>query len=80
MNPDEKKLPIARSRAADLDMAFYGLLFRQKGKGTSGSIPRFVAGDLTDPLELALLDNLFELVAVAGVERLRIGCDDAQRL
>src|ERR1700746_3003595 len=51
---------------SDIDMAFFGLLFRPSG-GKSGAqteiaIPNYKPGDIEDPLEVHLLDNIFDAV------------------
>jgi hypothetical protein len=52
----------------NVDMAFYGGLFRAAGKATAGiDIPDYKAGDIDDPLEEALLGDLYEEVAPAAV-------------
>ena len=51
---------------SDIDMAFYGLLFRPSGgKGgaeTEIAIPNYKPGDIEDPLEVQLLENMFDAV------------------
>jgi hypothetical protein len=51
---------------SDIDMAFYGLLFRPSGgKGgteTEIAIPNYKPGDVEDPLEVQLLEDLFDAV------------------
>ena len=51
---------------SDIDMAFYGLLFRPSG-GKGGeeaeiAIPNYKLGDIEDPLEVQLLENMFDAV------------------
>jgi hypothetical protein len=46
---------------SDVDMAFYGAMFRPPGQKKAGfQIPPFKPGDLTDPFEEALLENIFD--------------------
>jgi hypothetical protein len=45
----------------DVDMAFYGEMFRPAGETKAGfQIPPFKPGDLSDPFEQALLVNIFD--------------------
>jgi pimeloyl-ACP methyl ester carboxylesterase len=57
---------------SDVDMAFYGLLFRPSdakgGADVAVGLPNYTAGDLRDPLELALLSDMFDEVAEVAVE------------
>src|SRR6266852_6201998 len=57
---------------SDVDMAFYGLLFRPSGgKGASEgdiAIPNYKPGDVEDPLEIQLLTDMFDGVADTTVE------------
>jgi hypothetical protein len=46
---------------ADVDMAFYGEMFRPSGEMKAGfQIPPFRPGDLSDPFERELLANIFD--------------------
>ena len=57
---------------SDIDMAFYGLLFRPSGgKGgaeTEIAIPNYKPGDIEDPLEIELLENMFDAVDETAAE------------
>jgi len=56
--------------ASDVDMAFYGILFRalgsKSGDGSVIAIPSYRPGDLEDELEVQLLEALFD--AAGGTE------------
>lgn len=50
---------------SEIEMAFYGVLFRPSGgaaasKGGAGTIPDYAPGDLTAPVERELLESLYE--------------------
>jgi hypothetical protein len=54
-----------RLDSTEIDMAFYGILFRPLGagvgaKGNSGTIPDYAPGDLADPFEIDLLRSLYD--------------------
>lgn len=55
--------------STEIDMAFYGILFRKEGKGAPGSLPQYAPGDLADPLELELLNDLFDSAALTAPEK-----------
>src|SRR5262245_1732754 len=44
---------------ADVDMAFYGILFRVPGSKDNAAIPNYKPGDLEDPLEIALVEEMY---------------------
>jgi hypothetical protein len=45
---------------ADVDMAFYGLLFRPPGSKDAAEIPNYRPGDMEDPLEIALVNEIYD--------------------
>jgi hypothetical protein len=49
---------------ADVDMAFYGLLFRPPGSSkATGEIPNYKPGDLDDPIEIALVGEMYDALS-----------------
>src|SRR5688572_31100137 len=52
----------------EIDMAFYGILFRKSGgkSGAGATIPPYAPGDLDDPLEIALLEEMAMAVPQSG--------------
>ncbi|MEH2535131.1 hypothetical protein V1277_005572 [Bradyrhizobium sp. AZCC 1588] len=47
---------------ADVDMAFYGILFRVPGSKDAAQIPAYKPGDLDDPLEIALAEEMYAVI------------------
>lgn len=45
---------------AEVDMAFYGLLFRLPGSKGATEIPNYKPGDLDDPVEVALVKDIYD--------------------
>jgi hypothetical protein len=44
----------------DVDMAFYGILFRPPGSKGTADIPNYKPGDVDDPLEIALVEEIYD--------------------
>ncbi len=44
----------------DVDMAFYGILFRPPGSKGDAEIPNYKPGDVDDPLEIALVEEMYD--------------------
>ena len=67
---------------ANVDMAFYGVLFRPPGSKGTAEIPNYKPGDVDDPLEIALVEEIYDALgesaaggngAKAGVAHRTVG-------